>query len=427
MKEFSNIFPSPPKLCYECENKQYQFLQFRKDNEDKMTREELNNALATKFNCCDQCTENTRKYFEKQNSSSLSPLTPLTVNLCCCKVKKSFLLKLLTYLNVIFWTLFDSLYVLFQILFCLHSSGIIEIPDQIFINNFRIPFKLAEQSFYTTVFNCFIGLIILEAASYFFYYMWRNTQYNLRSAFFFILGSATKIALGKVLFEKQQHEYQISFNSHTYIALALALLDIYLARRQLLSFKAQTPISRKNVATDTQSSYSRSQSQFEGENRWEDDCDDTVERDSDDNEESGMDVESNNEDGADSSFSEINLDKLKIKNDFSPKKSETYSRNNRNFTYPHQQQTGFQFSPQPSYQNSRQQQSPGNIFQSPTPFTQEQRQHTSPNIFQQRSPTVNHEYFRNLFDQNAQQEQQQQQFSPNNYQNSRRQPNHFWS
>lgn len=49
MKEYSNIFPSPPKLCTECEEKQYDFLQFRRDNEDNMTREELNNALATKF------------------------------------------------------------------------------------------------------------------------------------------------------------------------------------------------------------------------------------------------------------------------------------------------------------------------------------------------------------------------------------------
>jgi len=429
MREFSNIFPLPPKLCLECENKQYEFLQFRKENEDNMTREELNNALATKFNCCDQCKENTRKYFEKQNSaSSLSPLTTLTVNLLCWKLKKSFLVNLLTYLNVILRTVFDSLYFFFQILFCLVASNIIDIPDKISVYNIQIPFKVAEQRFYTTVFNCFLGLVFLEIISYYFYLRWRTSRYNfnLRSVFFFIVGWVIKIAMGIILFEKQQHEYQISFNPFTYYALVLAIIDIYLTRRQLLSNKIQTPISRSNVSPRTQSTYSQSESQIqnkEANRNFEEESEGSEDYDSNDSGESGMDVESNKEDtGADSSFTDINFDNLKIKQGYSPKKS-----GNKTFVYPHQQQTGFQVSPQSSHKSSFQQQSPGNIFQSPTT---QQHQPTSPNIFQQRSPTTNSEFFKTLFTQQPQQQQrQQQQQFPSEWsknENSKR-PNHVWS
>jgi hypothetical protein len=242
MKEYAKIFPSPPKLCYECETKQYDFLRFRRENEEKMTREELNSALASKFKCCDRCTENTKRYFEKLDSSSLAPLSTLTVNFFCFRVKKKILLEALTYLIVTLRTLFDSLFVFFQILFCLQASNILDFPDVISVSNFQIPFKLVEQNFYTTVFNMFIGLILLEISSYYFHFSWSNTRSNfsLRSTFYFMLGWTIKIAMGKILFEKQQHEYMISFNPLTYYALILSIIDIYLTRRQL-SAKRQIP------------------------------------------------------------------------------------------------------------------------------------------------------------------------------------------
>jgi len=432
MKEFSNIFPSPPKLCSSCENKQEDFLRFRSENEDTMSREELNSKLVENFKCCNQCTENTKKYFEKQEQNPLAPLVPvLTVKIFCFKVKKSLLLKLLTLLLTTLRTIFDTLFVFFQTLFCLHSSSIIEIPDEISVFNFQIPFNLLTKNFYATLLNIYMVLIFLEIISYCFYFCWSTgSLFNLRSSLYFVVGWAIKAAMGHIIYDKLQHEFVISFNSQTYLAIALSIIDIYLTRTQLSANRVQSErsISRTTGRNDMKSIYTQSlyQESKVTKQRSEEESSDA---DSDEEESvMSMDVESNHENSGsqrdDSSLSEITLDNLKIKQDFGPKTLESFTRNNKNFVFPHQQHNGFK-SPQANH-NPSFRQSPGNIFQSPTPQLQPQpQQQNSPNIFQQGSPSVtNTAYLRNLFE-----NQQSQQYSPTipHGQNSKRQPNHFWS
>jgi hypothetical protein len=232
--------------------------------------------------------------------------------------------------------------------------------------------------------------------------------------------------MGKILFEKQQHEFQISFNPLTYYALILSIIDIYLTRRLLSANRVQVPERRSNEGNDMQSNNSQPQYQESNEsNRGR-----VEEDDIDEDEEFGMDVESNDGDTTnqrdDSSLPEIKLDNLTIKQDFGPKTLESFTRNNKNYVFPHQQ-NGFKVSPQTN--NSFRQTQQGNIFQSPTPLSHQTQPQQSPNIFQQGSPSssmTNSGFFKNLFDS----QNQQQQFSPNptNNQNSRRQPNnHIWS
>jgi len=234
--------------------------------------------------------------------------------------------------------------------------------------------------------------------------------------------------MGNILYEKLQHEYVISFNPQTYLAIVLTIVDIFLTRIQL-SVKSAQPESRINVGNDMNSLYTQSLCQeSKAPNRRKEES-----HDESDEEDIGMDVELNSGNSAsqrdDSSLSDISLDNLTIKHDLGPKTLEAFARNNKNIGFPHQQQQNtFKTSPQANHSNLFRQPQ-GNIFQSPTPHSQQPQQRNSPNIFQQGSPSVtNTPLLRNLFE--KQQNQQNRQFSPtipDNDQNSRRQPNHFWS
>lgn len=118
------------------------------------------------------------------------------------------MLRFLTYLLITLRTLFDSLFVFFQTLFCLQTARIFEFPFEISVFGFNIPLSQYVQliasfrniffqlplylltyfcrislNFYTTVVNVFVGLIILEIVSYYFHFLWSNFRSSLNLVF----------------------------------------------------------------------------------------------------------------------------------------------------------------------------------------------------------------------------------------------------